>query len=54
MMMFIILTLSFTMAILLAGAIGTMIVLHPAVQKWYLKKAFEYMGKVDKTFEEVS
>ena len=54
MLMFIILTLSFTVAILLAGAIGTMIMLNPKVMNWYLKKAFEYMNKVENVFDEVS
>lgn len=49
MMNFIIMTLSFTVAILLAGVLGTLIVLNPLVMKWYAKK----VNKVTKTvFEE--
>ena len=38
MMEFVILTLSFTVAILLASVLGVVIMLNPKVVKWYMKK----------------
>ena len=39
MLNFIIMTISFTVAILLASGLGMVITLNPKVMKWYMKKA---------------
>lgn len=39
MMEFVIMTLSFTVAILLASGIGVALALNPKVMKWYMKYA---------------
>lgn len=55
MMNFILMTLSFTVAILLAGAIATAILLQPKVyelyMKWVMKRTEEI---VSKSFEKIS
>lgn len=40
-MMFIMMTLSFTVAILLASFIACVVMLQPKVIKWYMKKTME-------------
>ena len=50
---FIILTLSFTMAILLAMGLTFVIMLHPKVVKWYMKQAWKYMNQIDEITEEI-
>lgn len=53
MMDFIVLTLSFTVAILLAMAIACVIMLQPVVMKWYTKKMFKVMNHSEDIFEEL-
>ena len=51
MLNFIMMTLSFTVAILLAAFIACMVMLNKKVAKWYLKKA---NGLTDDLFKEIS
>lgn len=51
MMTFIILTLSFTAAILLASVLGVVIMLNPKVMGWYMKKVNDLTMKMfDESF----
>lgn len=43
MLEFIIMTLSFTVAILLAGALSLFIMLSKPVIKWYMKKVYKFV-----------
>ena len=53
MMEFIIMTLSFTCAILLAGVIGCVILMQPKVMKWYMNWAMKISEDcVDAMFDE--
>lgn len=52
MMEFIMLTISFTMAILLASGLSVYIVLQPKVVKWYMKHIVKYMKEIEKTLED--
>lgn len=53
MMEFIIMTGSFTLAILLAGVVSVAIMLQPKVMKWYMKLAFKSMSNMDQIAEEL-
>ena len=53
MMTFIIMTLSFTVAILLAGAVSVYILMQPKVLKWYMKRAVKMMDHYDTVFDEL-
>lgn len=53
MMEFIMLTLSFTVAILLAGAVSIMIMMQPKVINWYMKRCFKMMSQTELAFSEV-
>jgi hypothetical protein len=55
MMNFILMTLSFTVAILLAGAIATAILLHPKAYALYMKVIMKRTEEiVSKSFEQIS
>lgn len=54
MMEFIMLTLSITVAILLAGALSMFIMLSKPVMKWYMKKVYKLtMNNVEDLTEEL-
>lgn len=53
MMEFIIMTLSFTVAILLAGVVACVIMLQPKVMKFYMKHCVKLMKDMDDIFEDV-
>lgn len=50
MMAFVLMTISFTVAILLASVIGCVVMLNPKVMKWYVK----YVMKKMNDFEDVT
>lgn len=52
MMDFITMTISFTLAILLAMGLATMIMMHPRVMKWYMKYVMNSMNKFDNLLDE--
>lgn len=53
MMEFIIMTLSFTVAILLASGVSVFIVMQPRVMKWYTKRVTKISYQlVDELYEE--
>lgn len=56
MMNFILMTLSFTVAILLASGIAVVLMLQPKVMKWYLDKVykatFNAMSNLEKEIQE--
>lgn len=55
MMNFILMTISITVAILLAMAAATVIMLHPKVMKLYMKYCYKtLMKQMDDTIEEIS
>lgn len=53
MMEFIMMTVSFTVAILLAGVIACAVMLHPKVVNWYMKYVFKMMSQCESAFVEV-
>ena len=53
MMEFIILTLSFTVAILLASGLSLYIMMQPKVMKWYMKFIVKSMKNMDEISEEI-
>ena len=54
MMEFIMLTLSITVAILLAGALSMFIMLSKPVMKWYMKKVYKFtMNNIEELAEEM-
>ena len=52
MLNFIIMTISFTVAILLASGLALVIMLQPKVTKWYMKLIMKYMKNMEKIAEE--
>jgi hypothetical protein len=51
-MEFIIMTLSFTVAILLAGVVSVFIMMQPKVVKWYMKKVQKLtMGVIEDSLD---
>ena len=52
-MLFIMMTLCFTVAILLAMGIAAYIAMIPIVQKWYMRWLFKQMEKTQKMFDEI-
>lgn len=52
MMEFVIMTLSFTVGILLASGLALLIMLNPKVMKGYMKYMFKMMNNMDQIFEE--
>lgn len=46
MMNFILMTLSFTIAILLSGVVGILIIMQPMVMKWYLKRVTKLSNEI--------
>lgn len=53
MMEFIMMTLSFTVGILLAMVLGFMVMLNPKVMKWYMKFVMKSMKDMEKVAEEL-
>lgn len=53
MMVFIMMTISFTLAILLASGLAVWIMLQPKVLEWYTKKVFKMMNDLDKVLDKV-
>ena len=52
-MLFIIIMFAVCLGILLAGVIGMIILMTPAVMKWYMKRSQELMGKaMDEIFKD--
>jgi ABC-type amino acid transport system permease subunit len=47
MMTFIIMTLSFTVAILLSAVLSFMLMTHPKVMKWYMNYIIKIMSRMD-------
>lgn len=52
-MLFVMLTLSFAVAILVAGGLALYIMMQPKVLKWYTKKVFTMMSNYEKVLEEI-
>lgn len=52
MMDFIVLTVSFTVAILLASVVGFMIMTNPKVMKFYMNYMFKRMNEVEHSLDE--
>ena len=52
MMEFVVLTLSFTVAILLASALALFIIMQPKVMKAYMKTTFKTMKEMEEIFYE--
>lgn len=52
MMTFIIMTISFTVAILLSAVLGFIILAQPTVMKWYIKYIVKTMSKMEEVMEE--
>ena len=46
MMDFVVLTISFTLAILLASGLACVVLLQPKVMKWYTKKMFKMTNDI--------
>ena len=53
MMDFIIMTVSFTVAILLASVLAFVIMMQPKVMKWYMKLMFKSMNDMEQITNEV-
>lgn len=49
---FIIMTISFTVAILLASGIALFITMRPKVMKWYMKKVTKMMPDMEQILED--
>lgn len=52
MMEFVVLTASFTLAILLASVFACMIVMSKPVMKWYMKRTFKITNKIMEDLDE--
>lgn len=52
MLEFIMLTISFTVAILLASCIAVIIAMRPKVINWYMKKVMKMTADMQEAFEE--
>lgn len=53
MMAFIILTLSFTVAILLSGVVGFLLITQPNVMKWYMNYMLKIMNNMEEAADDV-
>lgn len=52
MLVFIMLTISFTVAILLASGIALYLMMQPKVMEWYMKKVMKMTNDMQEIFEE--
>lgn len=52
MLEFIMLTISFTVAILLASGIALYLIMQPKVMEWYMKKVMKMANDMQEIFEE--
>lgn len=53
MMAFVLMTISFTVAILLASAIGCVVMLNPKVMKWYMGYVMKKMNDFEDVAEDI-
>lgn len=53
MLAFIVLTLSLTVAILLASVMAFAVMLNPKVIKWYTKRMMKYVNDLDTIYDEI-
>ena len=52
MMTFIIMTLSFTVAILLSAVLSFIVMTHPKVMKWYMNYVFKMVSRMEQIVDD--